>query len=334
LTTPPPAARPKVSALVVTYSQHALLERTLAAVDAAGRGIDIDIETIVVVNGGELLPVHREAEARGATVVLAPCNLGFPGGLHLARNLARGEHLAVVQDDCVIDAQWLTTLLEVLDADPSVGAVGGRIAPLEGDIRLDGLLVARDGQATLLTLGTPRDAWAVDACLSAACVVRATAWDSVGGANPRLFPLWMVDVDLGLRLNSADWTVLVMRDAVAHHTLHGSTTSWLRRYLDERHRRVIAHDHARYLAARPEGLFQAPEVAATLPLLATAAERRRNGLLPTRAARPRYSTDQLARWAKWDARRLRFALAWFRVRSAIGYRARVATRVVRNISSR
>jgi GT2 family glycosyltransferase len=322
----------KVSVLIVTYSQHEMLERALDAIDVAAQ--NIDTETIIVVNGGELLPVHRDAEARGATVLLAPVNLGFPGGLHLARNHARGEYLAIVQDDCLVDDSWFSTLLAVMDADSSVGAVGGCMAALEGDAWGFGLLVARDGQVkVLLEEGPGGDAWAVDACFSAACLVRASAWDSVGGANPRLFPLWMVDDDLGLRLNSADWTVLVVGEALARHKLHGSTNSWLRRYLEDRHRRVLAHDHQRYLATHHDGLVEASEVHATLTQLAAAAARRRAQPPPIRALRPRHSADQLERWARHDARRLRVALPWFRVRSAIGYRARAAVRAVRRISA-
>jgi GT2 family glycosyltransferase len=236
-----------------------------------------------------------------------------------------------LQDDTVVDEGWLSSLLSVLEAEPTVGLVGSRMAFLDGEAYGDGMLVASDGWVTILD-PSPREpaSWAVDACFSASCLVRGQAWDSVGGPNPRLFPLWMVDVEFGIRLNEADWSVVMVRDAHARHVTHGSTTTWLRRYLDDRHRRVVTRSHRAYLADRPSGLFAPGQVEAWLPELAARARRRAGAALPTRAALPPAPLEQLTEWARVDERRLRLAMPWFRVRSAVGYRIRVLGRSIRS----
>ncbi|HEY3673367.1 MAG TPA: glycosyltransferase family 2 protein [Acidimicrobiia bacterium] len=322
---------PLVSFLVVTFRQHRLLARLLDSLERAGAGIDT--ETIVVVNGVPLQPEHEQARARGATVVQAPVNLGFPGGLHYARNRARGAYLAIVQDDTVLDDDWLSALVKVLDTDRSVGIAGSRMAAIDGELYGDGLLVSSDAWVKVLEpMERAVSMWAVDASFSAACLVRADAWDQVGGPNPRLFPLWMVDVDLGLRLNEVGWTVLMVGDTRARHELHASSTTWLRRYLDERHRRIVGRAHREYLAGRPDGLFGKGEVAATLRLLEDKAERRRTAPLPNRTAQPLIAAAKLERWARLDAMRIRVAMPLFRVRSAVGYRWRVARRSLKRPS--
>jgi O-antigen biosynthesis protein len=321
---------PLVSILVVTYRQHQLLARCLDSVERATQGIDT--ETIVVVNGVPLQPEHRAAEARGATLLRAPVNLGLPGGLHHARAHARGRYLAILQDDVIVDAGWLEPLLAVLESEPSVGAAGSCVAYLDGQDYGDGLLVSRDGAVKLLEPAPrPTPTWAVDATFSAVCLVRSTAWDSVGGPNPRLFPLWNVDVDFGLRLLEGDWTVLMVGSSVVRHQYHGSTTSWLRRYLDGHNRRIVAHDHREFLADRPDGMLDADGVTEWLAHADAEARRRRDAPLPARVARPPIPFEQLVRWARRDARRVRVGLAWFRMRSAIGYRLRVLGRSVRRI---
>ena len=219
-----------------------------------------------------------------ATVLHAPVNLGLAGGLHYARSHARGRYLAIVQDDVEVDEPWLEPLVETLDRDPTVGAVGSRIALPDGEPYGDGIVMPRKGWHTVVkTAATPDALLAVDACFSASCLVRADAWDSVGGPNPRLYPNQLVDVDFGLRLAEADWSVLMARESVARHLRNASTTSLLRRYLLPHNRRMMERDHRRLLAEHPEHFLDADAVNSWLAHCAAVAEQRRGA--PSRSVR-------------------------------------------------
>ena len=321
-------APPLVSILIVSFTQHQLLARCLDSLATATRGFAT--EMIVVVNGVPLQPEHRAAEARGATVLHAPVNLGLPGGLHYARSRARGRYLAVLQDDVEVDERWLGSLVETLERDPSVGAVGSRIANIDGELTGDGMIVPRGGLSDVVKPEARPDAgWAVDACFSSSCLVRAEAWDSVGGPNPRLYPLQLVDVDFGLRLAEAGWSVLMARESVARHVGNASTTSVLRRYLLKHNRRVVVRDHQEMLQARPEHFLDADDVSAWLAHCAAAAQQRRESPLPTRTTQPAIPLPVLIRDARADARRVRVGSSVFRVRLALRYRRRALVRFLR-----
>jgi GT2 family glycosyltransferase len=324
------SADPLVSILIVTYTQHARFARCFESLATATR--DFATETIVVVNGVPLQPEHRAAAERGATVVHAPANLGLPGGLHYARAYARGRYLAVLQDDVEVDAGWLEPLVAVLEGDASVGAAGSRSTLIDGTPHSDGMVIAREADAWLLD-PEPRHNrhWAVDACFSSSCLVRAEAWDSVGGPNHRLYPLQFVDIDLGLRLNRADWSVTIARDSSVRHLRHGSTSPWMRRYLVQRNRRMVERDHAEYLRDHPEDYYEHADVTARLTRLEEQAEVRGAATAPHRARRPPISLDRLVRDARSDARRIGFFYPLFRMRSAIGYRLRVVRRFARRL---
>lgn len=316
---------PVVSILVVTYTQHQLFARCLDSLEAGTRGFTT--ETIVVVNGVPLQPEHHAAKARGATVLHAPVNLGLAGGLHYARSQARGRYLAIVQDDVEVDEHWLGPLVEALDRDPTAGAVGSRITRLDGELYGDGIVMPRRGVHTVVKTATRPDALlAVDVCFSASCLVRADAWDSVGGANPRLYPNQSVDVDFCLRLAEADWSVLMARESVARHLRNASTTSLLRRYLIPHNRRMMERDHRRLLAEHPERFLDTDDVTSWLAHCAVLAEERRSAPLPKRSARPPIPLGVLVRNARTDARRVRVGAAvvhvrvalWFRLRGVVG----------------
>jgi GT2 family glycosyltransferase len=305
---------PEVSILVVTYKQHELLGRCLASISEAVRGLST--ETIVVVNGVPLEREHRAAQEAGALVLQAPVNLGMPGGLQWARSHARGRTLAVVQDDVEVDEQWLEPLVEVLDRDPTIGAVGSRVSLIDGTPWSDGMVVAQSGWAALLD-PTDRSAptWAVDACFFASGVVRADAWDSAGGPNHRLFPNQHVDLEFGLRLAEAGWTVVVARDSVVRHVRNASTTTRQRTYLMLRNRQRLVREHSRILAEHPE-IFRSPDdINAWLDHLAVAARRRRDAPPPNNVARPAVPLSVLVHDARADARRVRVGWTLFPARA-------------------
>ena len=318
---------PLVSILLVTYTQHQLFARCLDSLEVATRGFST--ETIVVVNGVPLQPEHLAAKASGATVLHAPVNLGLAGGLHYARSHARGRYLAVVQDDVEVDEHWLGPLVETLERDPTVGVVGSRITLPDGRLFGDGIVVPRKGWHTVVKTAEQSDGLlAVDVCFSAGCLVRADAWDSVGGANPRLYPNQSVDVDFCLRLAEGDWSVVVARQSVARHRRASSTTSLLRRYLLPHNRRMMERDHRRLLAEHPKHFLDTDDVNAWLAHCAAMAERRRNAPFPTRSPRPPIPLDVLIRDARKDARRVRVGAAIVHVRVALGFRLRALVRLL------
>jgi GT2 family glycosyltransferase len=156
---------------------------------------------------------------------------------------------------------------------------------------------------------------------SASSLVRAAAWDSVGGPNPRLYPNQNVDVDLGLRLAAADWSVLVARDSLVRHVRNASTPAHKLRYLLIRNHRKLMRDHRQLLSERPPTFESAGAVDAWLAHLAVLAARRRTRVPPPRTARPATPLPTLVRDARSDARRVRIGEALLPLRVGL-YRAR------------
>jgi GT2 family glycosyltransferase len=307
---------PLVSVLIVTYKQHQLLAHCVESVTKATFGLHT--ETIVVVNGVPLEAEHRAAEAAGAILLHAPINLGLPGGLQWARRHARGRYLAVVQDDVVVDGDWLDALLETLERDPTVGAIGSRVLLADGSPFSDGIVVTGRGRTKLVEpMTNPRERWTVDACFSASCLVRAEAWDDVGGPNHRLFPNQYVDADFGLRFAEHDWSVLMARDSPVRHVRNASTTAPQRRYLLQRNSAIVARDHAALLADRPCDFPDRNAVDRWLEHLEDLARQRRSSPSPVRSRSRSVPLSILTRDARRDARRVRLGEKMFPVRVAL-----------------
>lgn len=238
---------PIVSILLVTWKRIDLLEECLKGIATAKP--DVPFELIIVNNGGARTAARVDAIAAGARVVHSRVNLGLPGGLVLARSLARGRYLAILQDDVIVEDGWLDRLVRRMDQDPWLGLVGSRILLPDGH-DICGLYLL--GGLTWLHPRMDPNPVPVDLCTSASMLVRARAWDDAGGPSPELFPLGYVDFDLCIRVARCGWIIEVLSESLVRHKWHQSTSPALRAYTVDRNAEPVRRWHAAWLAERPK----------------------------------------------------------------------------------
>ncbi len=80
-------------------------------------------EVIVLDNGSRTPAAERIAFRHGLHVFRSETNLGFAGGNNEAFRHATGNYIALVNNDVVLDRDWLATVAAALDADPKLAAV-------------------------------------------------------------------------------------------------------------------------------------------------------------------------------------------------------------------
>jgi O-antigen biosynthesis protein len=247
----PDSDRPRVSLIVPTTRQPDLLVDCLRSLPGGTEGGPA-CETVVVLNGASdaTAEVVRTG-VRGARVAESAVNLGVAGGDNLGRELARGELLVFLHDDVALEPGWLAALVAVADARPEAGAVGSRVLDPDGRLQTAGAVVFRDGSSwPLRDPSTPeRGIGAADYCSSSSLLVRAEAWDAVGGMDERLFPAYHVDVDLGLAVWASGRSVLCALDARVRHRRGASSSERFRGFVGPRNQ---AHVHKKWRAALAE----------------------------------------------------------------------------------
>jgi GT2 family glycosyltransferase len=237
---------PIASILLVTWKRIDLLEDCVNGIAAAKPAVPFEL--VIVNNGGSRTAARVEAIAPGARIVHTRVNLGLPGGLRLARSVARGRYLATLQDDVVVQEGWLDRLVERMDEDPWVGIVGSRIE-LPGQRQLSGLYLLQGPgwlHATPDAKPTP-----VDLCTSSSMLVRARAWDDAGGPSPELFPVGYVDFDLCIRVARCGWIIEASSQSIVRHKSHQSTSDAVLSYTGWRNRRLVSGWHSNWLSERP-----------------------------------------------------------------------------------
>lgn len=259
----------RVLVVTVTYNTGETLEPFLASLrEATSR----DLDTVVVDNASSAVDRERElAETHGARFIGLDENLGYGSGI--AAGIASSEpteYVLIANPDVVFAPGAIDRLVAAADADPAIGAVGPRILDADGTIypsarNLPGL-GAGIGHA-LFGRVWPSNPWsrsyrveydhalrARDAgWLSGACLlVRRSAYDAVGGFDPRFF-MYFEDVDLGARLGEAGWRNRYEPAATVTHTGAHSTSR------DGSRMAAVHHDSAYlYLSRRYSSWYHAP----------------------------------------------------------------------------
>jgi O-antigen biosynthesis protein len=217
------SAAPRVSIVIPAAAKLDFLQACLASL-ARNLPADIPYETIVILNESKPETAARLAESvTGIEVISSPVNLGLAGAGNRARALARGEYLILLHDDSEIEPGWLEALVETADARPEAGAVFSRVHSFDGSLQTAGGIAWRNATTSHPWLGaTPPDfierVRPIDAPGTSSLLVRARAWDAIGGLDERFYPVYFVDLNLAMSLRQIENVVLCdPRSRTRHH---------------------------------------------------------------------------------------------------------------------
>jgi GT2 family glycosyltransferase len=189
-----------------------------------------DFEVLVVDNGStDGTPEHvREAHPEAELLVLAE-NHGFAGAVNAGIDRARGEYVALLNNDMELDPGWLAELVAALDADPSAGSAASKLRMLREPGLLDGAgdVVTWYGATWRRGHGEPDrgqydEPGLVASPCAGAALYRRRALEEVGTFDESFFA-YLEDADWGLRAQLAGWPCLWVPGAVAYH-LGGATS--------------------------------------------------------------------------------------------------------------
>ena len=238
----PRRSQPVISILIAVSSRVDLLARCLESLQRHVPAY-VPHEVIVVLNGLEPAVAQELRSAhRDLTFIHSPVNLGMAGSGNRARREASGRFLVTLHDDATIEPGWAEALLQAAHDHPRAGAIGSKVLFPDGRLQSAGAILWRSGRTTPPWNGTAPEASAVmvprpvDYCGTSALLIRAEAFDAVGGFDERMYPAYYVDVDLGLALRSRGYYVLCEPRSVIRHHRGSSSGSALKRVAAARNR--------------------------------------------------------------------------------------------------
>jgi N-acetylglucosaminyl-diphospho-decaprenol L-rhamnosyltransferase len=244
-----------IDLIVLDVDGGPMLDECLASI----RAQSIVPRSVIVFDNGSRVPVAKRGGAAGASaaelpapeagaaplnVVRSETNLGFARGVNEAFAHTTAPYIGVINNDVVLDPDWLEHVRDALDRDAQLAAVQTIIRRPDGAIDGAGIDVS-DGTFRQIgygqTLGSPLAvAWGVSAT---ATLYRRSA---LGGRvfDERLHTYYE-DVELSARLREAGWRVAVLPIVKATHrgSMSASALGSRARRLRTRNRYLVARMH-------------------------------------------------------------------------------------------
>ncbi|MDF3064708.1 MAG: putative glycosyltransferase [Polyangiaceae bacterium] len=220
-----------LSVVVVNWNSRDHLAACLSSLEAQTHR---ELQVIVVDNGS----VDGSAEMvatrfPSVTLVQTGANLGFAEGCNRGLAVAKGEWVAMLNNDAEAEPSWASALVSAAErAEPRVGSLQSLLLYRDRPqvVNSAGIGLEWDGSGVDLGEGTaPSDcAKPVEIfCPTAgAAAYRRSMLDRIvleEGYFDRTYFMYMEDLDLGWRARLAGYTSLYVPESVVYHVWHGSS---------------------------------------------------------------------------------------------------------------
>jgi len=236
----------RVTAAVLNYNGRELLEVVLPSLAAQEFG---DVEVVVVddcSSDDSLEYLEREWPAI-RVVPTGESNVGVAAALNVAVGAARGELVALLNNDIELDPRWLGELVDALDRHPEAASVAGKLLRFDqrdvidstGDVFLRSATAFGRGAGERDT-GQYEQEQEVFAPTGGAALYRTSALAAVGPFDESFYA-YFEDVDWGLRAQLAGHRSRYVPGAVGYHMGSRTTRPTVNvRFYELQHRNTIA----------------------------------------------------------------------------------------------
>ncbi|MEK7788723.1 MAG: glycosyltransferase family 2 protein, partial [Planctomycetota bacterium] len=250
-----------ISVIILNYNGKDYIEECLDSVlDQTYEPLEI----IVVDNASNdsSLEILKEKYSSKIKLIESNANLGFAGGNNLALEDAKGEFIALLNNDAVADRRWIEEFMSAVSrCDGTFGMWASKILFYDDREIIDtaGHLIYPDGLNRGRGKGEKdkgqydkeEEVFFPSGC---AAIYRKEMLDIIGFFDPDFFA-YGDDTDLGMKARIAGWKCIYVPKSVVYH--HSSAASGkyspLKAYLVERNRLwvLIKYFPLRYILLSP-----------------------------------------------------------------------------------
>lgn len=227
--------KPTATIVIPHFNGEAILRRCLVSLQASRYP---SFRVLVVDNASTdgSMPMLR-SEFPEAEIVHSRRNLGYAGGCNLGIRSSKGEYVALLNNDTVVDPDWLGPLVERMESDDSVAAVQPKLLSIRdphrfdycgaagGELDIFGYPFARGRlfQTIEKDEGQYDDPRTVFWASGAAALIRRSALNRIGLLDEAFFA-HMEEIDLNWRMQKAGYRIAFEPRSVVYHQT-GATLS-------------------------------------------------------------------------------------------------------------
>ncbi|MDJ0746695.1 MAG: tetratricopeptide repeat protein [Xenococcaceae cyanobacterium MO_167.B27] len=236
----PHSNSPKVSIIIPVYNK---LEYTTRCLQSLAKHLapETAVEIIVVNDCSSDDTQYSLSSVEGLTLINNESNLGFIHSCNKGAEAAQGEYIYFLNNDTEIHPNSIESLIEVLEKDEQVGAVGSKLVYPQGALQEAGGIIWQDASGWNYGRNdNPYDPKynylrEVDYCSGASLIVKKSTFEALNGFERDFAPAYYEDTDLcfairhklSLKVMYQPKSVITHYEGISSGT---STTSGVKRY--------------------------------------------------------------------------------------------------------
>ncbi len=234
--------KPFCSIIILNYFGEKVIRDTLESLISLNYPRD-SYELIVVDNNSKdkSKEIIREftQNYKNAKAIFLKQNLGFAKGNNIGIKKARGEYVALLNNDCIVDKNWLKELVATAEKDKKIFAVNSKII-LYGtnQIQNAGIMVFQDGYGRDIgalvrfhqqfyekDYGQYNNEKEIYAACGAAVLYRRDILNKIGYLDENFF-MYYEDVEISERARLNGYKIMYSPKAIVYHHHALSSKEW------------------------------------------------------------------------------------------------------------
>ncbi len=208
-----PVDRPQVSILIPVYNK---LSVTLNCIQSIYEHTDFELNPYEIVLADDCSTDetrHISKYVQGLKHIKQPRNLGFLKNCNEAAQECDGEFIVLLNNDTLVQPDWLPSLTQCISSDKKIGMVGPKFLFENGTLQEAGGIIWSDASGwnwgrgldpTLPEYNYVRD---VDYISGACILLRKKLWKTLGGFDEAFAPAYYEDTDLAFRVRASGYRV-------------------------------------------------------------------------------------------------------------------------------
>ncbi len=204
---------PLVSIIIPAYNEVNYTYNCLLSI-LQNTGDDTPYEVLIADDVSTDATKDLNKYAENVILCRTETNQGFLKNCNNAAKSARGKYIMFLNNDTHVTPGWLSSLVKLIESDPSVGMVGSKLVFPDGTLQEAGGIIWSDGSGWNYGRGDdPNKAEYnyvkdVDYISGAAIMLSKKLWDEIGGFDERYAPAYCEDSDLAFEVRKAGYRVV------------------------------------------------------------------------------------------------------------------------------
>ena len=203
---------PTVSIVIPVYNQIHYTYACLLSILEHTK--DVSYEVIIADDVSTDATEHLSEYAEGLVICRNSTNQGFLRNCNNAARHARGKYVMFLNNDTQVTENWLSSLVQLIESDPTIGMVGSKLVYPDGRLQEAGGIIWSDGSGwnygRLDNPDKPEYNYVkdVDYISGAAILLSNDLWKQIGGFDTRFAPAYCEDSDLAFEVRKAGYRVV------------------------------------------------------------------------------------------------------------------------------